>query len=66
MPQHNKGDRPLVGARVPRPYSTKLDRYVEIVGLTKSDYVAGLIMADLDQIDLDNLEQHQEPLPLSA
>lgn len=66
MPRHTKGDRPLVGARVPRPYSTKLDRYVETVGLTKSDFVAGLIMDALDQIDLDNLEQHQEPLPLSA
>lgn len=66
MPQHNKGDRTLIGARVERPYGTKLDRYVKLMGTNKSDFVAGLIMNAMDQVDLNNLEQHQEPLPLSA
>lgn len=66
MARPAKGDRPLIGARVERPYSDKLSRYVQLMGTTKSDYVASLIKDAMDQVDLENLEHEQEPLPLTA
>lgn len=65
MTRPYKGDRVSLTTKVPRAYYDKMNRLSAATGQTKVDYIASLIMADLDTIDIDALEG-QEPLPLSA
>lgn len=65
MPRPYKGDRVALTTKVPRSYFEKLDRLSHITGETKVDYIAALIVKDLDAIDINELEG-QEQLPMSA
>lgn len=65
MTRPYKGDRVSITTKVPRAYYEKMNRLSAATGMTKVDYIAKLILADLDTIDVDALEG-QEPLPLSA
>lgn len=66
MPAQNKGDRRLVTTRIPTEHFEKLTAYVEAEGITKSDFLGDVLLAALEQINLETLKQHQERLPLSA
>lgn len=62
MPQQHKGDRTLVSTRIPTPYFHKMERLKMITGKTKSDILSEILLAYLDNIDLDELEsQEQRP-----
>lgn len=65
MTRPYKGDRVSITTKVPRAYYEKMNRLSAATGQTKVDYIAKLIMADLDTIDIDALEG-QEPLPMTA
>lgn len=56
MPQVSKGDRAVLTFRMPRPYSEKLQRHIDITGQTRTDLVAGLVMDYLDH-HADEIEQ---------
>lgn len=66
MPQVSKGERTQVSTRIEQRYFEKLESYLDITGETKNDFVRQLIIDQLDSIDLDDVEQNQERLPLSA
>lgn len=66
MPAISKGDRTLVSTRIPTEHFKKLTAYVEAEGITKSDFLADVLLAALEQVDLENLHTSQERLPLSA
>lgn len=66
MAQPHKGDRQQVAARIDRKDFEKLDRYVELTGTTKSDFLRDLLLARLAEIDLDALHENQEQLPITA
>lgn len=66
MPAQNKGDRRLVTTRIPKEHFDKLTAYVEAEGITKSDFLGDVLLAALEQVDLETLDRHQERLPLSA
>lgn len=66
MPQHHKGDRTYVPARVPTPYAKKMERMKEVTGESKSDIITAALAAYLDKIDVENIGRNQDPLPLSA
>ena len=57
MATTSKGGRPSKGprfaavARMPKAYETKLERRVNQTGQTISDYIASLVMKDLDEND---------------
>lgn len=66
MPQIYKGDREPVTGRLPTPYAKKLNRYVQLTGGTKTDFIAEAVMKALDQVDIENVNPRQERLKLSA
>lgn len=66
MPAISKGERTLVSTRIPNEHFKKLSAYVEAEGTTKSEFLADVLLAALEQVDLENLNAHQERLPLSA
>lgn len=65
MTRPYKGDRVSLTTKIPRAYYDKLSRLSAATGETKVDYIAALIIKDLDTIDIDSVEG-QEPLPMSA
>lgn len=48
----SKGDRVAVTAKIPRADFEKLDRFVRLTGQTKLEYIAALIIKELDTIDI--------------
>lgn len=66
MPTPSKGDRTLVTARISNAHFKKLDEYIKAVGISKSDFIADLIVGALNEINLDDIHRDQERLPLSA
>ncbi|MBO0596755.1 hypothetical protein I2485_15005 [Nesterenkonia sp. E16_7] len=65
MTRPYKGDRVSLTTKIPRAYYDKLNRLSAATGETKVDYIAALIIKDLDTLDIDAVEG-QEPLPMSA
>lgn len=65
MTRPYKGDRVSLTTKIPRAYYDKLNRLSAATGETKVDYIAALIVKDLDTIDINAVEG-QEPLPMSA
>lgn len=59
----SKGDRKLVGSRMPVVTATQLEIVAEASGQTVSDYVAELVAAHLSTVDLSILKI-QEELPI--
>lgn len=66
MAQPHKGDRQQVATRIERLQYDKLTRYVSLTGTTKSDFLRDLVLARLNEIDLDAITDDQERLPISA
>lgn len=66
MPRPSRGDRVVVTARLPRSYYSKLERYVQITGATKTDFITEAVTKELDGVDIENLDHQQERLPLTA
>lgn len=66
MPQIHRGDRDVVTFRVAPELNQKLARYVQAIGMTKSDFIAELLDEKLRDVDLENLDEEQARLPLSA
>lgn len=66
MAYPHKGERALVGGRIPLPYYRKLNAVMEAKGMTKNDFIADLIMQRLDEIDLDEVHPDQEKLSLTV
>lgn len=62
--RRSKGERQLIGARMPVPDADKLRSVAEAEGSTVSDYVARVMHEHLMTIDLDSL-YGQEALPIS-
>ncbi|PRZ11721.1 hypothetical protein BCL67_1345 [Nesterenkonia sandarakina] len=65
MARPSKGERQGVTSKLSPSYFEKLDRLCALTGETKVDYIARVLMADLDSVDVLALEG-QEPLPMSA
>lgn len=61
--RRSKGERRLVGTRMPIPDADKLAAVAEAEGMTVSDYVAELVTKHLSHIQLDNIS-NQEALPI--
>lgn len=61
--RRSKGERRLVGTRMPIPDADKLAAVAEAEGMTVSDYVADLVTKHLRNIQLDHLS-NQEALPI--
>lgn len=59
----SKGDRKLVGSRMPVDTANQLEIVAEASGQTVSDYVAELVAAHLSTVDLSILKI-QEELPI--
>lgn len=59
----SKGDRKLVGSRMPVNTAAELEAVAEARGVTISDYVADLVTAHLATIDISRLRT-QEELPI--
>ncbi|MGJ9426851.1 hypothetical protein ACHABX_13535 [Nesterenkonia halotolerans] len=57
MARPSKGDRVGVTTKVPRGYFEKLDRLTRATGETKVDYIAALVIKDLDTIDIQAVEE---------
>lgn len=66
MVRPNKGDRQMVATRIPRQDYNKLNRYVELAGTTKNDFIRDVLLERLAEIDLDALNENQGKLPLTA
>lgn len=66
MPTPSKGDRVAVTARIPADHFKKLERVRLARGISKQDFAAAAVVAALDDIDIDEVEQAQERLPISA
>lgn len=66
MAQPHKGDRHQVATRILREDFDKLNRYVELTGTTKNDFLRDLLLDRLAEIDLDALNEGQDKLPLTA
>ncbi|MEV4902888.1 hypothetical protein AB0333_16160 [Citricoccus sp. NPDC079358] len=49
--KHPSGDRALIAGRIPVDYDRKLKMYTKQTGHTRSDLVAELVIAFLDQND---------------
>lgn len=49
--KHPSGDRALIAGRIPVDYDRKLKMYTQQTGHTRSDLVAELVIAFLDQND---------------
>lgn len=62
--RRSKGDRRLVGSRMPIPDAEKLSAVAEAHGMTVSDYVATLVKAHLSTVELDQIT-NQEALPIA-
>ena len=62
--RRSKGDRRLVGSRMPIPDADKLAAVAEAYGMTVSDYVATLVKAHLSTVELDQIT-NQEALPIA-
>ncbi len=62
--RRSKGERHLVGARMPVSDAEKLRAVAEAEGTNVSDYVADLVHRHLMTINLDSLHG-QEALPIS-
>lgn len=65
MARPSKGKRVGVTAKIPLADFEKMDRFSQITGVTKNDFVADLITKGLAEIDIDELEG-QDQLPMSA
>ena len=61
--RRSKGERRLVGTRMPIPDADKLAAVAEARGMTVSDYVANLVTQHLNQIQIYTLS-NQEALPI--
>ena len=61
--RRSKGERRLVGTRMPVREADKLAAVAEAQGMTVSDYVGGLVMEHLSRIELEDLT-NQEALPI--
>jgi hypothetical protein len=59
-----KGERHLIGARLPIADAVKLADVVEARGTTVSEYVAELLHAHLSTVDLEQIT-NQEALPIA-
>ncbi len=59
----NKGERHLIGARLPIDDAVKLNEVTETLGVSVSQYVADLLQDHLATIDLEAIK-NQEELPL--
>lgn len=59
--RRSKGERRLVGTRMPIPDADKLAAVAEAEGMTVSDYVANLVTQHLNQIQLDKLSNQEAP-----
>lgn len=66
MVRPNKGDRQMVATRIPRQDYNKLNRYVELTGTTKNDFIRDVLLERLAEIDLNALNENQGKLPLTA
>ena len=62
--RRSKGDRRLVGSRMPTPDADKLAAVAEAQGMTVSDYVATLVKAHLSTVELDQIS-NQGALPIA-
>ena len=60
----SKGDRRLVGSRMPISDVDKLHAVAAARGVTVSDYVADLVRAHLCNVDLEDIT-NQEALPIA-
>lgn len=56
----------MVATRLPRQHYNKLNRYVELTGTTKNDFIRDVLLERLAEIDLDGLNEDQGKLPLTA
>jgi len=61
----SKGPRFSVLSRIPKVYEAKLDRRIAQTDQTRSDYIASLIMQDLDENDPAQLDGQLELLDLN-
>ena len=59
-----KGERHLIGARLPIADAVKLADVVEAKGTTVSQYVAELLHQHLSTVEVDQIN-HQEALPIA-
>ena len=59
-----KGERHLIGARLPIADAVKLADVVEAKGTTVSEYVAELLHQHLSTVEVDQIN-HQEALPIA-
>ena len=59
----SKGERKLVGSRMPVDTASQLEIVAEASGQTVSDYVAKLVTAHLSTVDI-NVLMTQEELPI--
>ncbi len=62
--RRSKGDRRLVGSRMPTPDADKLAAVAEAYGMSVSDYVAVLVKAHLSTVELDQIT-NQGALPIA-
>lgn len=62
--RRSKGDRRLVGSRMPIPDADKLAAVAEAHGKTVSDYVATLVKNHLSTVELEQVT-NQEALPIA-
>ena len=60
----SKGDRRMVGSRMPVSEVDKLHAVAAARGVTVSDYVANLVLAHLSHVDLQSIPD-QEILPIT-
>ena len=56
----------MVATRIPRQDYNKLNRYVELTGTSKNDFIRDVLLERLAEIDLDALNENQGKLPLTA
>ena len=64
--RRSKGERRLVGSRVPVNQADKLARVARHEGLSVSDMIAQAIDEKLDHYDMDRItEEEQESLPMT-
>ncbi|OOP63106.1 hypothetical protein BMF89_07395 [Arthrobacter sp. SRS-W-1-2016] len=61
--RRSKGERRLVGTRMPVADADKLAAVAEARGMTVSDYVAQLVTKHLSHVQLDKIS-NQEALPI--
>lgn len=66
MAQPHKGNRHQVATRLTTAEFDKLNTYVDFHGMTKNDFIRGVLVDALARIDLNALHGDQEQLPITA